>query len=123
MDRYLRGEKSRLPRKLGKYLNVRQLGALETFAPFGWSLAFVRRPAFQTPTVVMVNESGNKYAVLLEDGSLDQNAEITIRVDAAPAVSLKTARKGSKRLGTPVIAHRRSRPSWDARIIPHAKAG
>lgn len=79
MERPLRGEKSPIPRNLGKYLNEQQLNALDAIEKFGWAIAFIRRPLFQQAKVFVVNRVGKRFGILLEDGSLDQEGEMHIR--------------------------------------------
>ena len=79
MERPIRGEKSPIPRNLGKYLNEQQLNALDAIEKFGWALAFIRRPLYQQAKVFVANRVGKRLGILLEDGSLDQEAEMHIR--------------------------------------------
>ena len=103
MERYIRGDKSPVPKRLDKYLNKSQIDALELVAQFGWTIAFIRRPLFLPSTVVMVNETGNKFGVLLEDGSLDQEVDLVIRdqsIDAARKPLVKKRQVKSSRAAT-----------------------
>jgi hypothetical protein len=45
----------------------------------GWSLKFVRRPVFQTPTVVLAYRNGRKLGLLEEDGKVNERARIALR--------------------------------------------
>lgn len=101
MERYIRGDKKQVPVKLRKFLTDAQFNALDAVAQFGWSVAFVRRPPFQQPVVVMVNETGNKYGVLQEDGSLNQNPDITLRSENPSANKGITVKKGRSRQTKP----------------------
>jgi len=100
MERYIRGDKKEVPGKLRRYLSEAQFNALDAVAQFGWSVAFVRRPPFQQPVVVMVNETGNKYGVLQEDGSLNQNPDITLRADSGASIK-GTVKKGRRQIAKP----------------------
>jgi hypothetical protein len=68
-----------VPANLGKYLNDLQMSGLEKVEHMGWSLKYIRRPAFQTPYVVLVYSDGKRLGVLEEDGRLNQNALIPRR--------------------------------------------
>ena len=48
------------------------LGQLERF---GWSLKFVRRPPFQPRVAVLENPDTHRFAILSEDGRLDENPD------------------------------------------------
>ena len=64
---------------LRKQLTDDQQVELATLERFGWELKFIRRPAFQKPIAVVYDSSTRRYAVLREDGTLDENPGITIR--------------------------------------------
>jgi hypothetical protein len=64
---------------LRNQLNQDQQLELATLERFGWELKFIRRPPFQKPIVVVYDFETQRYAVLREDGSLDENPKITIR--------------------------------------------
>jgi len=68
-----------IPDDIQSYLNEEQLSALEKIEGFGWTLRFIRRPLFQTPTAVVINSSGNSIGVLEEDGRLNIETDIVIR--------------------------------------------
>ena len=68
-----------VPANLGKYLNDLQMSGLKKIEHMGWSLIYIRRPAFQTPSVVLVYSDGKRLGVLEEDGRLNQNALIPQR--------------------------------------------
>jgi hypothetical protein len=52
------------------------LGRLEAF---GWELKFVRRPLFQHSVAVVFDSDRKHFAVLEEDGMLNENPGFTIR--------------------------------------------
>ncbi len=72
------GEK---PRSSGlrSQLNQDQLLELATIERFGWELKFIRRPPFQKPIPVVYDSETKRFAVLKEDGSLDDNPGFDIR--------------------------------------------
>lgn len=73
-----------IPTDLGQYLNDLQMSALREVEDRGWSLKYVRRPVFQTPSVVLVSRDGAALALLEEDGSLNLHAEIRERGSTGP---------------------------------------
>jgi len=66
-----RGSRNALPSDVFYYLNEVQRLALHSLENFGWQLAFIRRPLFVPPMVVVKNSEQSKYAVLEEDGSVN----------------------------------------------------
>ena len=65
---------------------------------FGWTLAFVRQPLFETAIAVVVSPDRQRYAVLESDGELNMNPQIVIRHSAAvplPASLLHEFREAS----------------------------
>lgn len=67
------------PRALREGLTADQLRALETLEFFRWTLAFVRRPPFQDPVPVLIDRTGERYAVLRPDGSIDESPGFLLR--------------------------------------------
>jgi hypothetical protein len=70
-----RGSQEPIPRDLEHYLTPMQLESLDHLKDFGWQLAFVRRPLFEMPTVVLLSPEGKQYATLEEEGSLNLEPE------------------------------------------------
>jgi hypothetical protein len=66
-----RGSRSALPVDVFYYLNEVQRLALRSLENFGWQLAFIRRPLFVAPMIVIKNSEQAKFAVLEEDGSVN----------------------------------------------------
>lgn len=60
-------------------LTAEQLSAVQTLEHFGWQLRFVRRPLFRDPIPVLFDRSGERYVVLLADGSLDESQTLKLR--------------------------------------------
>jgi hypothetical protein len=75
----LRGTQPPLPNNLFYYLNNVQQQALKSLEAFGWRLAFIRRPLFMTPLVVVSNRDDTQLAVLEEDGSVNISSQIQWR--------------------------------------------
>jgi hypothetical protein len=74
-----RGSQEPIPRDLEHYLTPMQLESLDHLKDFGWQLAFVRRPLFEMPTVVLLSPEGKQYAVLEEEGSLNLEPQLRWR--------------------------------------------
>lgn len=69
-----------IPDFLDRYLTTDQINALHQMENFGWHLAFVRRPLFQSSlTVLQHSDNPDKHAVLLEDGELELNPDLVLR--------------------------------------------
>ena len=68
-----------VPEDIRSRLNELQHQTLARVEGFGWSVGFVRRPLFQEQVVVLFDPSGRRYAILNDDGTLDQTSEIDIR--------------------------------------------
>ena len=60
-------------------LNAAQLDTLRDLEGFGWELKFIRHKPFQPPIPVVYDNERMRYAVLNEDGSLDENPGFEIR--------------------------------------------
>lgn len=74
-----RGHKAAIPPDLASILNQEQLNALHKVENFGWQLAFVRQPLFDTPISVIVSPDRQRYAVLELDGEINMEPDIVIR--------------------------------------------
>ncbi len=70
---------SPIPINLREFLNDEQRRTLRQVEGFGWQLAFVRRPLFQDPTVVIRNADASSFSVLELDGSINAEPDIIIR--------------------------------------------
>ncbi|SMF51643.1 hypothetical protein SAMN02745866_03281 [Alteromonadaceae bacterium Bs31] len=68
-----------VPLNMGEYLNQDQTLSLRQMESFGWQIAFIRRPLFQDPVVIVTNNDQSKYGVLEQDGSINVDAMITLR--------------------------------------------
>ena len=74
-----RKSKQVLPDVLKSELNPDQRDTLGELEKFGWELRFVRHDPEQRPVPVIFDSEHAKFAVLDQDGSLDENAFINIR--------------------------------------------
>ena len=63
-----RGRSTPRPEKLDKILNFEQMVTVTAKEQFGWTVAFVRRPLFQQPEVVLANPSHSEFLLIDEDG-------------------------------------------------------
>ncbi len=50
-----------------------QLQTLQTLEHFHWELRFVRRPLFRTPVPLVCDEQGERFVLIEEDGTLNEN--------------------------------------------------
>ncbi|UXI67924.1 hypothetical protein [Tahibacter amnicola] len=67
------------PNDMERGLNATQLATLRGLEHFGWELKFVRRPLFQPPVAVVFDPDRSHYAVLDQDGSLDEHPTLKLR--------------------------------------------
>lgn len=74
-----RGSRTPLPADVFYYLNEVQRLALHSLENFGWQLAFIRRPLFVPPMIVVKNSEQSKFAVLEEDGSVNLSPSVKWR--------------------------------------------
>ncbi|GHB96517.1 hypothetical protein [Thermomonas carbonis] len=66
-------------RELRRQLNESQLDTLGQLERYGWELKFVRRPLFQPVIPVLFDPDRHGYAILEEDGSLNEHPPFVIR--------------------------------------------
>ena len=74
-----RKERKPMPEALKSELNSEQRETLGELEKFGWELRFVRHDPEQRPVPVIFDAEHDKFAVLDEDGKLDDQAFINIR--------------------------------------------
>ena len=79
MDRERRKEDLVERAKLRAELNEDQRIALSDLERFGWELKFIRRPMFADIIPVVFDPDRKSYAVILKDGTLDENPGFEIR--------------------------------------------
>lgn len=60
-------------------LTPEQQATIHTMETFHWRLKFVRRPLFKTPIPVLFNREGDRYVVVNEDGTIDENPGLKLR--------------------------------------------
>jgi len=58
---------------LKRQLNPAQQATLHTLEQFGWQLKFIRRPEKGPQLAVLQDPDTGRFAILLEDGELDEN--------------------------------------------------
>ncbi len=74
-----RNGKPAIPSDLKDYLNTEQLRSLQCMEGFGWRMYFLRRPLFQTPTAVMINNEGTRIGVLEQEGHFEMDPALELR--------------------------------------------
>ena len=74
-----RRQQKPLPDILKAELNPEQRETLGELEKFGWELRFVRHDPDQRPVPVIFDAEREKFAVLDQDGELDEKAFIDIR--------------------------------------------
>ncbi len=74
-----RGRQPPIPDNISDYLNADQLTTLNQFESFGWRLEFIRRPLFQEVISVVIGPDNKQIGILEKDGSINQEADITLR--------------------------------------------
>lgn len=75
-----RGRMSPVPENICALLNQKQKDALREVENQGWTLAFVRRPILEDPTVVVSDADGSRFAVVDRSGTVDMDAPIRLRL-------------------------------------------
>ena len=60
-------------------LTPEQQATIHTMETCHWRLKFVRRPLFKIPIPVLFNREGDRYVVVNEDGTIDENPALTLR--------------------------------------------
>lgn len=74
-----RNNQKMLSAELKRQLNSDQRITLSELERYGWELKFIRRRPFQEPVPVVFDGDRKKFAVLLADGTLDENPGFEIR--------------------------------------------
>lgn len=60
-------------------LTPEQQATIHTMETFHWRLKFVRRPLFKIPIPVLFNREGDRYVVVNEDGTIDEQPALKLR--------------------------------------------
>ena len=74
-----RRDQPQLPSVLRAELNPEQKETLGELEKFGWELRFVRHDPEQRPIPVIFDAEQEKFAVLDQEGKLDESAFVNIR--------------------------------------------
>ena len=74
-----RNVKKAVPEDLPDFLSQQQLLAYHGMERFGWYIKFIRRPLFQRPVCILSNPEGTVLAILEDDGTINQQHDLTIR--------------------------------------------
>lgn len=79
MEKERRSDQRARQVELRRQLNEDQLRTLAELEHFGWELKFVRRKPFQPAIPVVFDADRKRFAVLREDGTLDDKPDFEIR--------------------------------------------
>jgi len=74
-----RGRMPAIPPNYATMLNQEQKNALRNIENFGWQLAFVRRPPFESPLFVVSSPDRQRYGVIESDGEVNMNPSLILR--------------------------------------------
>ncbi len=74
-----RGTRYAVPANLDVLLNQDQTLTLNKIENFGWRLAFVRQPLFETPIVVVTSPDRDRFGILEADGGINMHPDIVVR--------------------------------------------
>lgn len=69
-----------VPADLDRFLNQLQITTLRKIEDFGWRLWFVRRPLFQPVVAVVSNPERSNTAIPEDDGSMNKQHGLMLRV-------------------------------------------
>jgi hypothetical protein len=101
MARERRTNQKPVPDEVKKYLNSQQQAIFRQSHYVGWRVAFVRRPLFLEPTVVVYNDEFEMIGVLDPDGRIDMEARLDLRAAGITEPSVPEAASWTeKRKGT-----------------------
>ena len=75
-----RGVQPEIPADLNEYTTIEQRYTLKKIESFGWNLYFIRRPLFQEPLVVVHNTVNDDIKVITEDGQLEDDKNLVLRI-------------------------------------------
>ena len=68
-----------IPEDIKSRMTESQRETLSKLRGYGWSIKFVRRALYEDQVIVLVDASGEQYAILQEDGSVIRNMRFTVR--------------------------------------------
>lgn len=68
-----------IPNDLDSLLTPAQRHTLEQAESFGWRLAYVRHPLFQTPMVIIARDDDGAFASINEAGELEFSPGLVLR--------------------------------------------
>lgn len=78
-DKERRAERAASQAALRAQLNQNQIDTLLQLEHFGWELKFIRRKPFQPAVPVVFDADRKRFAVLEEDGTLNDKPSFPIR--------------------------------------------
>ena len=79
MEKDRRSSQEVLRRKMLQDLTDAQRAAVNQLETFSWVLSFVRRPMFMDVIPVLEDLDSGRFALLEEDGTLNENHDLVIR--------------------------------------------
>jgi len=79
MPRERRTGQPAVPADLHRKMNDSQKATMRQLENFGWSIAFVRRPLFLDPIIVVRSFDNGRFGVVSSDGKVEFNPELPIR--------------------------------------------
>ncbi|HET7560896.1 MAG TPA: hypothetical protein VFJ87_00780 [Rhodanobacteraceae bacterium] len=79
LDKERRSGAKPLAVRMLRDLNEAQQLTLASLEKFGWELKFIRHPLFMPAVPVMFDPDQKKFAVLEDDGSLNEAAALKLR--------------------------------------------
>lgn len=68
-----------VPADLYRKMNDSQKATMRQLENFGWSIAFVRRPLFLDPVIVVRSFDNGKFGLISPDGKVEFNPELPVR--------------------------------------------
>jgi hypothetical protein len=78
-DKERRECEQQVVREKERDLTTDQVIALRNLEHFGWELRFVRRPLFEHPVPVLFDADTERYAILEDDGTVNEDHDLIIR--------------------------------------------
>ena len=81
MEGEKRNSEKAIPDNPEDYLNGLQQAILGTIKKYGWTLKFIRRSHDEAPTIVIEDKEGKEIGVLEDNGAINYESGIVIRVN------------------------------------------
>ena len=81
MEDEKRNNEKAIPDNAEEYLNALQQAILVTIKKYSWTLKFIRRAHDEAPTIVIEDKEGQQIGVLEDNGAINYDSGIVIRVN------------------------------------------